>query len=112
MPRRIWRARVDHTGEGRSGRRRRARRDHDAGGTGMTRVRIGISSCLLGDEVRFDGGHKRDAPLLEALGPYVEWVRVCPEVELGLGVPREPVRLVAGPRGTRMVGVETQIDHT
>ena len=78
----------------------------------MMRLRIGISSCLLGDEVRFDGGHKRDAALLEALDPYVEWVRVCPEVELGLGVPREPVRLVAGPRGTRMIAVQTHVDHT
>ena len=59
----------------------------------MTRLRIGISSCLLGDEVRFDGGHKRDAALIAALGPYVEWVRVCPEVELGLGVPRPTLRL-------------------
>ena len=66
----------------------------------MKRLRIGISSCLLGDEVRFDGGHKRDASLIDALGPYVEWVRVCPEVELGLGVPREPVRLVSAGGGS------------
>src|SRR4026207_658522 len=75
-------------------------------------LRIGISSCLLGDEVRFDGGHKRDASLLEALDPYCEGVRVCPEVELGLGAPREPVRLVAGPHGTRMISVQTHVDHT
>ena len=78
----------------------------------MKRVRIGISSCLLGDEVRFDGGHKRDASLLEALDPYVDWVRVCPEVELGLGVPREPVRLVSAPGGLRMIAVHTAVDHT
>jgi formate dehydrogenase accessory protein FdhD len=78
----------------------------------MKRLRIGISSCLLGDEVRFDGGHKRDAILIETLDPYVEWVRVCPEVELGLGVPREPVRLVSARAGTRMIGVQTRIDHT
>jgi FdhD protein len=78
----------------------------------MKRVRIGISSCLLGDEVRFDGGHKRDASLLEALDPYVDWVPVCPEVELGLGVPREPVRLVSAPGGPRMIAVHTAVDHT
>ena len=75
-------------------------------------MRIGISSCLLGDEVRFDGGHKRAASLIAALAPEVEWVRVCPEVELGLGVPREPVQLVRTPQGTRMMAVHTRIDHT
>ena len=78
----------------------------------MRRLRIGISSCLLGDEVRFDGGHKRDAPLLAALEPYVEWVRVCPEVEMGMGVPREPVRLVSSGDGIRMIAVHTRVDHT
>jgi uncharacterized protein YbbK (DUF523 family) len=78
----------------------------------LTRPRIGISSCLLGDEVRFDGGHKREASLIAAAGPDVEWVRVCPEVELGLGVPREPVRLVTAGGGTRMISVESHIDHT
>jgi len=78
----------------------------------VRKLRIGISSCLLGDEVRFDGGHKRDALLIETLSPFVEWVRVCPEVELGLGVPREPVRLVSAAGDTRMIGVESGIDHT
>jgi uncharacterized protein YbbK (DUF523 family) len=78
----------------------------------MKRLRIGISSCLLGDQVRFDGGHKRDSVLLETLDPYVEWVRVCPEVELGLGVPREPVRLVSVAGETRMIAAQTRIDHT
>lgn len=78
----------------------------------MKRLRIGISSCLLGDEVRFDGGHKRDASLIEALAPLVEWVRVCPEVEMGMGVPREPVRLVQVNGGTRMIAVQSGIDHT
>ncbi len=59
----------------------------------MTRVRLGISSCLLGEEVRYDGGHKRDAFLNETLGPFVEWVPVCPEVEAGMPVPREAMRL-------------------
>ncbi len=57
-------------------------------------IRIGISSCLLGQEVRFDGGHKRDPFLTDTLGPQVEWVPVCPEVEMGLGTPRETLRLV------------------
>jgi uncharacterized protein YbgA (DUF1722 family)/uncharacterized protein YbbK (DUF523 family) len=78
----------------------------------MTRLRIGISSCLLGDEVRFDGGHKRDAFLTDVLAPYVEWVRVCPEVEVGMGVPRETLRLVRVNGDTRMVTTRTGVDHT
>src|SRR5688572_23598824 len=54
---------------------------------GRRPIRVGISACLLGDEVRFDGGHKRHAFLTETLGRFVEWVRVCPEVECGLGTP-------------------------
>ena len=57
-------------------------------------IRIGISSCLLGQPVRFDGGHKRDAFLTETFGRFVEWVPVCPEVECGFGTPRESMRLV------------------
>ena len=52
-------------------------------------VRVGISSCLLGEAVRYDGGHKRDAFLTDTFGRFVEWVPVCPEVECGLGTPRE-----------------------
>ena len=63
------------------------------------RPRIGISSCLLGQPVRFDAGHKRDPFLVETLGPHVEWVPVCPEVEAGFGTPRETMRLVlTGPQ--------------
>src|SRR5687768_18580619 len=58
-------------------------------------IRVGISSCLLGDGVRFDGGHKRDVYLVETFGRFVEWVRVCPEAECGLGTPRESMRLVS-----------------
>jgi uncharacterized protein YbgA (DUF1722 family)/uncharacterized protein YbbK (DUF523 family) len=78
----------------------------------MTPLRIGISSCLLGDEVRFDGGHKRDLFLTTTLGPYVEWIRVCPEVEVGMGVPRETLRLVNVGGDTRMITTRTSIDHT
>ena len=77
-----------------------------------SRLRIGISSCLLGDEVRFDGGHKRAESLIASFDPGVEWVRVCPEVELGMGVPREPVHLIATNAGIRMVAVHTRTDHT
>ena len=59
----------------------------------VTPVRIGISACLLGQKVRYDGEHKRDAFLVEVFGRYVEWVPVCPEVEMGLGVPRDTLRL-------------------
>ncbi len=54
-------------------------------------IRIGVSTCLLGEHVRFDGGHKRDPFLVETFGRYVEWVPVCPEVEAGLGRPRAVV---------------------
>jgi uncharacterized protein YbgA (DUF1722 family)/uncharacterized protein YbbK (DUF523 family) len=56
-------------------------------------IRIGISACLLGEKVRFDGGHKRDPFLVGSFGRFVTWVPVCPEVELGLGTPREAIRL-------------------
>ena len=75
-------------------------------------IRIGISACLLGQEVRFDGGHKRDHFLINVLGPHVEWVPVCPEVEMGLGTPRETLRLVQVAGRTRMVTTRTAIDHT
>src|SRR6266404_7119360 len=78
----------------------------------MAPLRLGISACLLGHEVRYDGGHKRDPFLTETLGRFVEWVPVCPEVELGLGVPREPIRLEGDPARPRLVALETRTDHT
>jgi uncharacterized protein YbgA (DUF1722 family)/uncharacterized protein YbbK (DUF523 family) len=63
--------------------------------------RIGISRCLLGEEVRHDGGHKRDAFLVSTFGRFVEWVPVCPEVEVGMGTPREAIHLVASDNGAR-----------
>ena len=75
-------------------------------------VRIGVSACLLGEEVRFDGGHKRDTFLTKVLGPHVEFVPVCPEVEIGLGTPRETLRLVRHGHSVRMVTTRTGIDHT
>jgi uncharacterized protein YbbK (DUF523 family) len=79
---------------------------------GTTPLRLGISSCLLGQEVRFDGGHKRDRFLTDELGKYVEWVPVCPEVEVGMGTPREPLQLVRVGETTRMVTTSTGIDYT
>jgi uncharacterized protein YbgA (DUF1722 family)/uncharacterized protein YbbK (DUF523 family) len=73
-------------------------------------VRIGISSCLLGEPVRFDGGHKRDAFLTDTFGSFVEWVAVCPEVECGLGTPRESMRLVRVDKEIRLLTVRTGFD--
>jgi uncharacterized protein YbbK (DUF523 family) len=81
----------------------------------MDKLRVGISACLLGHEVRYDGQHKRDAFVIEQLGPFVEWVAVCPELEVGMGVPREPVQLmrdrIAGTR-LAMVGQRSAADWT
>jgi uncharacterized protein YbgA (DUF1722 family)/uncharacterized protein YbbK (DUF523 family) len=75
-------------------------------------ISIGISSCLLGEKVRYDGGHKLDHYLVDTLGNYVEWVPVCPEVECGLPVPREAMRLVGDPASPRLVTRSSGIDHT
>lgn len=66
-------------------------------------IRVGVSACLLGQEVRFDGGHKRDTFLTTGLGPFVEWVPVCPEVDIGLGIPRDTLRLVGDEDAPRLV---------
>jgi uncharacterized protein YbbK (DUF523 family) len=78
----------------------------------MAIPRVGVSACLLGEEVRYDGGHKRSATLVDLVGPQVELVPVCPEVEVGMGTPREPLQLVHDARGVRMVTVRTGIDYT
>jgi uncharacterized protein YbgA (DUF1722 family)/uncharacterized protein YbbK (DUF523 family) len=75
-------------------------------------IRIGISSCLLGQEVRFDGGHKRDRFLTDTFGRFVEWVPVCPEVEAGFGTPREAMRLVSDGSRVRLLTVRTGVDLT
>ena len=75
-------------------------------------IRIGISACLLGEPVRFDGGHKRDSFLTGTFGRFVEWVPVCPEVESGLGTPRESMRLVRTEYGVRLLTVKTARDLT
>ena len=75
-------------------------------------LRIGISRCLLGDEVRFDGGHKRDTFLTKTFSQFVEWIPVCPEFEAGLGIPREAMRLVGTPEAPRLITIKTKNDHT
>ena len=72
--------------------------------------RVGVSACLLGEEVRYDGRHKRSRAVVEIIGPEVDWIAVCPEVEVGMPVPREPVRLTGDP--PRMVGATSGADHT
>jgi len=78
----------------------------------VNQIKIGISACLLGENVRWNGGHTRDRYLTDTLGRYVEYVPVCPEVECGLGVPRETLRLVGDPDNPRLVTSKTEIDHT
>ena len=79
----------------------------------MKKLKLGVSSCLLGESVRYNGEHKRDSTVIDLLGQQFEAVPVCPEVELGMGVPREPVRLVANDASSeRMVGSESGKDWT
>lgn len=75
-------------------------------------LRLGISTCLLGERVRYDGGHKRDPFLTDTFGKYVEWVPVCPEFEAGFGVPRESFRLVGDTNAPRLVTTKTKQDFT
>ncbi|MBW1897158.1 MAG: DUF523 domain-containing protein, partial [Deltaproteobacteria bacterium] len=76
------------------------------------KIRLGISRCLLGEKVRYDGGHKMDRFLTDTLGKYVDYVPVCPEVECGLGVPREAMRLVGDPNSPRLLTLRSEKDHT
>lgn len=75
-------------------------------------IKIGISSCLMGSNVRYDGGHKLDRYIRDTLGRYFEFVPVCPEFECGLTIPREPMRLVGDPAAPRLITIRTGIDHT
>jgi len=76
------------------------------------KVKIGISSCLLGNPVRWNAGHKLDRFLTNTLGQFVEYVPVCPEVEAGFGIPRESLRLVGDPERPRLVTFKTKTDLT
>jgi uncharacterized protein YbgA (DUF1722 family)/uncharacterized protein YbbK (DUF523 family) len=76
----------------------------------LNKIKLGISSCLLGNKVRYDGGHKLDHFLTDTLGRYVDWVPVCPEVECGLPIPREAMRLVGDPEHPRLITIRTKVD--
>lgn len=82
------------------------------GGESRPEIRIGISSCLLGEKVRFDGGHKHDSLITGVLGKFFAWVPVCPEVEIGLGTPRESLRLVGISSHPRLIAPKSESDHT
>ncbi|HEU5182430.1 MAG TPA: DUF523 and DUF1722 domain-containing protein [Candidatus Polarisedimenticolia bacterium] len=91
---------------------RRARAEPRSRPVAEAPLRIGISSCLLGEEVRWDGGHKRDVYIKDLLGRFFEWVPVCPELEVGMGVPREPIHLAGDAGKERLVGVRSGKDWT
>lgn len=76
------------------------------------RPRVAVSSCLLGDLVRYNGGHSRDRFLDDRLAPYVDWLPLCPEMEIGLGAPRESLHLEESPDGPRLITRATHRDHT
>lgn len=78
----------------------------------MEKIRMGISRCLLGENVRYDGGHQLDRYLTDTLGKYFEYTPVCPEVEYGLPIPREALRLVGKPDSARLVTIKSGVDHT
>ncbi len=78
----------------------------------MEKIKLGISSCLLGENVRYDGGHKLDCFLKDTWGEYVEYVPVCPEVESGLGIPRESMHLEGDPDSPRLITTRTRQDMT
>ncbi len=78
----------------------------------MEKIKLGVSACLLGEPVRYDGGHKLDRFVRDVLGRFVEYVPVCPEVECGLAVPRESMHLDGDPNSPRLVTSHTGIDHT
>jgi uncharacterized protein YbgA (DUF1722 family)/uncharacterized protein YbbK (DUF523 family) len=75
-------------------------------------IHIGVSSCLLGNKVRYDGGHKHDRYITGQLGQYFKFIPVCPEVECGLSIPREAMRLIGDPEAPRLVTNKTGVDHT
>ena len=78
----------------------------------IVEILIGISSCLLGNRVRYDGSHRLDLYLRETLGKLVRFVPVCPEMDIGLGVPRETIRLESSGDGVRLMATESRRDLT
>ncbi|HEX6439511.1 MAG TPA: DUF523 and DUF1722 domain-containing protein [Candidatus Binatia bacterium] len=77
-----------------------------------TKPKLGISACLLGQKVRFDGGHKREQFLTDLFGRFVDWIPICPEIEAGMGVPRESVRLVGTSADPNMIAEKSGRDWT
>ena len=77
-----------------------------------TAIRIGVSACLLGEHVRYDGGHKHDRYITDTLGAYFTFVPVCPEVGCGLPTPREAMRLEGDPAAPRLMTRQTRVDKT
>lgn len=75
-------------------------------------IRVGVSACLLGQEVRYDGGHSRDRYVTDTLGEYFDLVSVCPEAEMGMGTPRETIRLHGEPESPRLIGSQSATDWT
>ena len=78
----------------------------------MSRPQIGISACLTGEPVRYDGGARLREKILAYFAERVEWLPVCPEVEAGMGVPRETIELAAAPDGLRLLGTQSRKDRT
>jgi len=78
----------------------------------MARIRLGISRCLLGEKVRYDGQHKLDRFLRDSLGQHADYLPVCPEVECGLSVPREPMQLEGSLDHPRLVTIRSRRDYT
>ena len=77
------------------------------------KIKLGISRCLLGQGVRFDGGHKKDAYVMQLLANYFSLEGVCPEVESGLPIPRPTIRLIGDPQSPKLVEVlKPEIEHT
>ena len=76
------------------------------------RIKVGVSSCLLGEKVRWNGDHKQDLFVKDLLGQFFEWVPICPEVEIGMGIPRETVQLTGNSKAPRMLGKTTGTDWT
>ncbi len=78
----------------------------------MDKIKIGISACLLGEKVRYDGKHKHDLFITNTLGNYFEWIPICPEHDCGMPVPREPMNLYGQIENPRLQTTETNIDKT
>ena len=81
-------------------------------GPAKHKPRVGVSHCLLGEPVRYDGGHKLHFLIDKLLGPHVQWLPVCPEVEMGLAVPREPLVLTVDAGSRKLIGKDSGKDYT